>query len=81
MSAGRVSNVQAAVTEALRNWALMYPIPAWRLAEGDQAERLADNWARTAAGMVMEAIEGIGAEDALPNGRLERRGPPATGRR
>lgn len=50
--------ISTAVTASLRNWALMYPIPAWSLAQGDLAERLADNWARVASGMVMEAIAG-----------------------
>jgi hypothetical protein len=48
--------MSTAVTAALRNWALMYPIPAWGLAHGDQAERLAGNWARVASGMVLEAL-------------------------
>ncbi len=39
----------------------MYPIPAWSLAEGEGAERLAGNWARVAARMVTEALSGFGA--------------------
>lgn len=50
--------IPTAITAALRNWALMYPIPAWSLAQGDKAERLADDWARVASAMVVEAIAG-----------------------
>lgn len=53
--------VAAAVTGALHDWALMYPIPAWGLAQGELAERLAANWARVASGMVMEAIAAVPA--------------------
>ncbi len=47
---------RAVIAEALRRWALMYPIPAWGLAEGETAERLANNWAQTASQMVVEAL-------------------------
>jgi hypothetical protein len=53
-----MSEVREAVAEALRNWALMYPIPAWGLAQRGQAEKLAENWARVASGMVVEALAG-----------------------
>lgn len=53
-----MSDVQAVVADALRNWALMYPIPAFGLAGGEGAERLAGNWARVATGMVLEALAG-----------------------
>lgn len=39
--------------EALARWALMYPIPAWGLAEGQGAEKLARNWGRVAAKAVL----------------------------
>lgn len=70
-----MSEVEVAVTEALRKWALMYPIPAWSLAQGDQAERLATNWARVAAGMVMEAL--ARPEPTVPAGAPVEAGPDA----
>jgi hypothetical protein len=57
---GQAAGLRGRTAGALREWALMYPIPAWRLAEGDGAERLADNWARVASGMVVEAIGDAG---------------------
>jgi len=46
--------------EAAKNWALMYPIPAWGLAEGEGAEKLAANWARVVSKMVLDALAEAG---------------------
>lgn len=52
--------------DAARKWALRYPIPAWGLAEGERADRLAETWARVVAGMVLDALSAAGR--LLPEG-------------
>lgn len=42
--------------QAATDWALMYPIPAWCLAEGAAAERIAGNWGRIAAAHILAAL-------------------------
>lgn len=40
--------------EAIARWALMYPIPAWKLAGGDAAESLAKAWGEVAVPFVTD---------------------------
>lgn len=56
----------AVAEDAAKKWALSYPIPAWGLAEGEQADRLAENWARVVAGAVLDALRAAGR--LLPEG-------------
>jgi hypothetical protein len=54
--------------ETATAWASNYPIPAWGLAEGAGAERLARNWGRAVAANVLEALAAApegGATDPL----------------
>lgn len=39
-----MADARAVATQAATNWALMYPIPAWGLADGPVAEKLAESW-------------------------------------
>lgn len=50
--------------DAIARWALMYPIPAWSLSEGERAEKLARNWGRHAAEAVL-AVRDDELADAL----------------
>lgn len=47
-------NLRRRYAEALATWAIMYPISAWRLAEGSDAEQLARNWGEGAAKFAMD---------------------------
>jgi hypothetical protein len=48
--------------DAIARWALMYPIPAWSLSEGERAEKLARNWGRVAAEAVLAVRDDALAE-------------------
>jgi hypothetical protein len=49
-----LDDARAAAVEAAKNWALMYPIPAWSLAHGAGAEKLASNWAEAIGRQVID---------------------------
>lgn len=49
-------DVRWAATRAARNWALVNPIPAWGLAVGADAEKLADAWGAAVAERVLLAV-------------------------
>lgn len=50
---GGDGTLQERFAEALAEWAWMYPIPGWGLAEGDNALRLARRWGKVAAKSAM----------------------------
>lgn len=52
------SELHDRIAEALTRWALTYPIPAWSLAQGEDAKKLARNWARAATSFVLEVLPG-----------------------
>ncbi len=52
----RDPDVRAAALAAARNWALVNPIPAWGLATGAGAEKLADTWGAAVVDRVLLAV-------------------------
>jgi hypothetical protein len=65
-------DLRPVVEKAIREWALLYPIPANGLARGAE-ERLAERWADGATRMVFEALaEHAGKAFPSPAGRLDR---------
>lgn len=61
MSSGEYSeDLVELVKRTIADWATAYPIPAWGLAEGDRAERLAGNWAKVLAPYVLDALSSAG---------------------
>ncbi len=54
-------DARALAFEAAKNWALSYPIPAWGLRFGEEAEKLASNWAD---GIVRDVFDVASAQAA-----------------
>ncbi len=52
----RDPNVRLAAVAAATNWALANPIPAWSLAVGANAEKLAAAWGEAVAARVLVAV-------------------------
>lgn len=77
-----MTDARAVATQTATDWALMYPIPAWSLAEGAGAEKLAGNWARVVVGMIFEAFNatGIRLTDQTEPNPEGARPPPAPAR-
>jgi hypothetical protein len=60
-----MDRLREVASRAAATWALRYPIPAWQLAEGVQAEQLAARWGTQVADAVLGAVLPVHREMVL----------------